>query len=37
MAFLTEEMLPLIPFAVCIVVMLLGGGVYALVKWIKKK
>ena len=37
MDFLTEEMLKFIPAVMCIIVLLLGVGVYLLVKWIKKK
>lgn len=37
MELLTEEMLPFIPAVMCIIVLLLGGGIYLLVRWIKKK
>lgn len=37
MELLTEEMLPFIPVVMCIIVLLIGGGIYLLVRWIKKK
>lgn len=37
MDFLTEDMLKFIPAVVCILVLIIGGGICLLVRWIKKK
>ena len=37
MDFLTEDMLKFIPAVVCILVLIIGSGIYLLVRWIKKK
>lgn len=37
MDFLTEDMLKFIPAMMCIIVLIIGGGIYLLVRWIKKK
>lgn len=37
MDFLTEDMLKFIPALMCIIVLIIGGGIYLFVRWIKKK
>ena len=37
MDFLNEDMLKFIPAVVCILVLIIGDGIYLLVRWIKKK
>lgn len=37
MDFLDEDMLKFIPALMCILVLIIGGGIYLLVSWIKKK
>lgn len=37
MDFLDEDMLKFIPALMCIIVLIIGGGIYLLVRWIKKK
>lgn len=37
MDLITEDMLKFIPTLMCIIVLIIGGGIYLLVRWIKKK
>ena len=37
MDFLTEDMLKFIPTLMCSIVLIIGGGIYLLIRWIKKK
>lgn len=37
MDLITEDMLKFIPAMMCILVLIIGGGIYLLVRWIKKK